>query len=110
VIFLKLTIVLLGLIFGIWLQNKLDRLVRQKTEGFWFQTLLYCCATFVSASLIFGVMALGLSLGEDHTMTFSFWLLLTVASGLAFAVLRLSAIFLVAAINRLVGPGTRNQS
>ena len=109
-ILLKLTIVLLGLISGIWLQNKLDRLVPKRIEGFWFQTLLYCCVAFASASLIFGVMALGLSLGEDHTMTLSSWLLITVASGLAFAVLRLSAIFFIAAINRLFGSRMSNQS
>ena len=109
-IFINLTIILLGAIFGFWLGSKLDQLVSQKSRGFWTQTFLYCSNTFISVSIVLGVMILGLGFNSDHTMTFGSWLFMTAMSGFAFSGLRLSYIFLVALINKLLSKRKRINS
>ena len=108
--FVKLTIILLGVIFGLWLWSKLDKFVSQKSRGFWTQTFLYCSNTFISVSIVFGVMILALGFNIDHTMTFGSWLFITTMSGFAFAGLRLSQIFLIALINKLFSKHKRINS
>ena len=109
-IFVKLTIILLGVIFGLWFGSKLDQFVSQKSREFWTQTFLYCSNAFMSVSIVFGVMILGLGFGSNHTMTFGSWLFITAMSGFAFAGLRFFQIFLIALINKLFSKHKRINS